>query len=141
MPQFQHLLVPVDFTGKNDVALATARDLAAGNETRITLMHVIERIDDDVDPELTEFYDRLNTRAADNMQPLATRLSDAGIHVATDIRLGRRVPEIVQFANDHAVDLIVLSSHRIDREHPARSLATISYQVSILCNCAVMLVK
>ncbi|MFQ5731546.1 MAG: universal stress protein [Planctomycetaceae bacterium] len=141
MARFQHFLVPVDFTDKNEAALQTARDLAAAADGRMTLLHVIELIGDELDPELAEFYERLQRRASDELRALEKRLIRLGIETTTEIRIGRRVPEIVGFAAENEVDLIVLSSHRIERDQPVRSLGTISYQVSILCECAVMLVK
>lgn len=141
MAQFQHLLVPVDFTDKNEAALQAASGLAAAVDGRITLLHVIETIGDEVDSELAEFYERLQRRATDKMNALQNRLIEVGIDTSIEIRVGRRVPEIVGVAAEQDVDLVVLSSHRIDRNQPARSLGTISYKVSILCDCAVMLVK
>jgi len=39
------------------------------------------------------------------------------------------------------VDLIVLTSHKIDLAHPAEGWGTTSYKVGILCQCPVLLVK
>ena len=44
-------------------------------------------------------------------------------------------------ANDRQADLIVMSSHRVDLEAAVQSIGTLSYQVSILCDCPVLLVK
>ncbi|NIQ57073.1 MAG: universal stress protein, partial [Gammaproteobacteria bacterium] len=54
--------------------------------------------------------------------------------VATEraIRYGKRAPEIVEHAEEMGADLIVLSSHRVDREEPGLTWATISYKVAIL---------
>jgi hypothetical protein len=47
----------------------------------------------------------------------------------------------VREARDWKVDLIVVSSHKIDPHAAVASLGTLSYQVSILCDCPVLLVK
>ena len=61
------------------------------------------------------------------------------IHI--DILCRGRVREIVSFTRENGVDLIVLSSHRIDKIHPAEGWATISYKVAILAPCPVLMVK
>ena len=57
MPQrFQHILVPVDFTEKNEPALQIALDVALQNKSRVTLLHVIETIGES-DEEIERFYE------------------------------------------------------------------------------------
>ena len=62
IPRFQSILVPVDFTDKNWSALDIAFETAVHNKATVTLLHVIEVIDDgdfDDDPDVKEFYRRL----------------------------------------------------------------------------------
>jgi len=47
----------------------------------------------------------------------------------------------VREAVDRKVDLVVVSSHKVDPAATVQSLGTLSYQVSILCECPVLLVK
>ena len=143
-PRFQHILVPVDFTPKNQPALEIAFEQALHNESRVTLLHVIEIIDTgegEVDDELKEFYERLQQRAWTELDAMAQRFAETSIAVDQKVRMGRRPYEVVKFANEHDVDLIVMSSHTVDPERPVQSLGTVSYQVSVLCSCPVMLVK
>ena len=39
------------------------------------------------------------------------------------------------------MDLVILSSHRVDRDHPALGLGTLSYRIAIVVRCPVMLVN
>jgi len=141
--RFQHILLPVDFTQKNRGALEITFELAVENQTRVTLLHVIETIEaaGEPDDELREFYARLEQRAGSELESMMQRFEETKVNVEAKIRIGRRAQEILQFAEEHDVDLIVLSSHPIDREQPIESLGTISYQVSVLCRCPVLLVK
>jgi nucleotide-binding universal stress UspA family protein len=41
----RHILVPLDFTAKNQAALEIARELASQNKASVTLLHVIETIE------------------------------------------------------------------------------------------------
>jgi universal stress protein A len=141
LPRFQHILVPVDFTAKNQAALDIAFEMASQNSARVTLLHVIETIENVPQEELAAFYDRLNSRAETQLESRSQRFADAGVAVDRKIRHGKRLAEIVRDARDRKADLIVMSSHRVDPTAAAQSLGTLSYQVSILCDCPVLLVK
>ena len=54
---------------------------------------------------------------------------------------GKRAEQIVDFAAAHAVDLIVLASHRVNPTMVNRDWGSISYKVGILAQCPVLLVK
>lgn len=142
LPRFQHVLVPVDFTTKNQAALDIAFEIAEVNAARVTLLHVIERIDEAAEDGETEaFYERLREKADAELERRCQRFVEAGLPTEYKLRLGKRAEEIIRFVAERDVDLIVLSSHRIDTAEPVKSLATISYQVSILAPCPVLLVK
>lgn len=141
LPRFQHLLVPLDFTTKNVPALDIAFDIAVQNEARVTLLHVIETIEDLTDAELEDFYDRLEARADRELEDRSQRFAEAGLKVDCKVRFGRRLPEIIQDAEDRKIDLIVMSSHPVDPGQPLEGWGTLSYQVSLLCSCPVLLVK
>lgn len=141
--QFQHILVPVDFTERNRAALDIVFEIAVDNRARVTLLHVIETIDDvDIDDdEVRDFYAKLQQRAERELEALSRRFSDTDIAVERNVRYGKRAQEIVQDSLDRPIDLIVMGSHTIDVEQPTKGWATLSYQVSVLCQCPVLLVK
>lgn len=140
--RFRHVLVPLDFTQKNQTALEIAAEIANTNAARITLLHVVERFEETAeDDETEEFYEKLRQRAEEELQGLSKSLVHSGLVPEYRLRTGRRAAEIIEFVNQEQIDLIVLSSHQIDTAEPMKSLATLSYQVSILAPCPVMLVK
>jgi universal stress protein A len=139
--RFQHILIPVDFTEKNQAALDVVFDLAQHTGARVTLLHVIERVEQDDDPEMLAFYQTLEERAREHLAGMTQRFLEGGVSIDQGIVYGRRGPEIVRYSVEHQADLIVLSSHRIDPTKATRDWATLSYQVSILCQCPVLLVK
>jgi nucleotide-binding universal stress UspA family protein len=143
LPRFRHLLVPLDFTPKTRQALDVAFELAVENRARVTLLHVIETIDSaaEEDDEIREFYASLENRAWLELQESARRFEGTQVPVEQKVHRGKRAPEIVRYAAGHDVDLIVMSSHPVDLSQPGRGFATISYQVSVLCPCAVLLLK
>jgi nucleotide-binding universal stress UspA family protein len=143
LPRFEHILVPVDFTGKNLAALEIAFEMAQQNQARTSLLHVVEQIDvaPDGDDELDRFYAQLQRRADSDLEALTQRFSGSGLEVEHKVRIGKRVREIVRFVEEHNVDLVVLSSHPLDPDQPGPSMATVSYQVSLFCRCPVLMVK
>lgn len=143
LPRFQHILIPVDFSTKTRVALEVAVEMAAVNHSRVTLLHVIEPIEvgGSTDPELDDFYKHLGANAVAELDYLAQRFDGLPCDVQCRTEFGKRVPTIVNFVEQRNVDLIILSSHRLDTSQPVRSLASVSYQVGILAPCAVLMVK
>jgi len=137
---FGHILVPIDFTDKSAKALDAAMRLAAADGSRLTLLHVIETLEYE-DAELKPFYESLESSAWSKLQPMAERVAQAGIEVEQDVVYGRRAVCIVDYASDKQADLLILGSHRITPDNPRKNLVTLSYQVSIMCQCPVLLVK
>ena len=140
---FENILVPADLTDKSIKALEIAAGMAKDNACRITLLHVVETIDDNEggEEEFTEFYNRLADRAAKKMAELANKYSTDKIDIHTEIIYGKRVPEIVKYSSEKEIDLIILSSHKIEDMESMDGWATISYRVGILAPCPVMMVK
>ena len=137
---FKHILLPVDLTDKNTPAIEAAKTLIDAAEGTITILHVIELLDAPME-ELQDFYQELEERARSKMEKASAPLRDLGVNVESHVRYGKRVPEIVQFADEHSVDLVVISSHRIDPADPSRTWMTLSHQLAILVTRPVLIVK
>ena len=141
LPRFKNILVPVDFTEKNVAALDIAFELAVANRAHVTLLHVVEALDVENDAEMEQFYDRLEKRADSELERMSQRFLDAGPASDRKVRFGKRLAEILQSCTDHKTDLLIMSSHKPDMQKPHQTWATLSYQVSVLCPCPVLLVK
>lgn len=139
---FSHVLVPVDLSSKNERALAVALEIAAESQSRVTLLHVVQRIDHVPQNELREFYGRLEERAHKRLTKVAGRFQERGLRTTLAVVMGVPAREIVRYAEGKKVDLIVINSHEVvDLDRPGQGLGTTSYKVAILCRCPVMLVK
>ena len=79
---FKHILVPLDFTRKNAAALRFALNLARQNQSRVTLLHVIETIEYADDEEIAQFFDSLKKRARERLASYAHRFDEAGVSIA-----------------------------------------------------------
>jgi len=137
---FRHILIPVDLTPKNAPAVAMAARLAA-SRTRVTLIHVIETVPGLSFEDLEDFYGKLEVKARGDMLPYMRTLKRKKVSVHGEIVYGHRVSEIIGFAVERKVDLIVMSSRRVDLDRPGQDWGTISHKVGILAQCPVMLVK
>lgn len=116
MKQFQKILVPVDFAPHSEEAVRQAVDIAQHYSAQITLVYVYEPADyalpegyvlytpEQISLMTTEFEARLR----------ATRREVEALGVSrVDTRLlnGAAAAEIVAFAEEQAVDLIVMGTH------------------------------
>lgn len=139
---FRKLLVPVDFTEKNEAALGSAVEIASGSEgAQVTLLHVIETIEHIEFEEMGDFYRGLEARAAAKLFQMEEKLKKAGVPARHEVVYGKRAEAIVRYAEEHETDLMILSSHKVDRDHPALGWGTISYRIAIVARCPVLLVK
>jgi nucleotide-binding universal stress UspA family protein len=140
-PVFQNILVPVDLTDLHQPALESAARLAQQNGGKVTLLHVIEVISEVWATADREFYTRLEQTARDHLARLGHYFEARGVPRGEEVVFGHRAPEIVRYAGEIGVDLIVLKSHRLDLENPSAGWSTVSYKVGILAQCPVLLVK
>lgn len=138
---YEKILVPVDLTDKNQVAVAHAARLAKLSGGTVTLLHVIETLELPFE-EVKDFYQELEERAEPQLAQLAAPLIKEGFdEVDRVITYGKRAAEVARYADEGGFNLIVLSSHRVDPDNPGLSWATLSYKVAILAQCPVLLVK
>ncbi|MBT4161263.1 MAG: universal stress protein [Gammaproteobacteria bacterium] len=139
--KFQHILIPLDFTERNDTVLQAARDIVKETQARVSLIHVIEPIDDGDDAETQTFTQRLSNEAEEHLRERASTFDDLDTTVICENRVGKRNVEVVSYAIDQHVDLILLNSHLITPETPERNTVSLSYQIALLAPCAVLLLK
>ena len=143
-PRFHHILVPIDSMAKNNSATDIAFELAVQNKATTSLLHVVQEIasaGDAPDEETTEFYEHIRARAESELERISQRFLEADISCEVKVRIGDRLREIVEFSRQHQVDLIVMASHRIDPDHLPETWGTLSYKVSVICECPILLVK
>jgi universal stress protein A len=126
------------------MALDVAFEMAVQNRATVSLLHIVQAIEagpDGPDEETRLFYAQVSQRAESDLEQFARRFEEASIECEFKVHVGDRLQEILSFAAHHKVDLIVMSSHCIDPEHIAETWGTLSYKVSVLCECPVLLLK
>jgi nucleotide-binding universal stress UspA family protein len=138
---FKHILVPIDLSDRNERAIRTALALARQMRARVTLLHVIQRVPDLPFGELRDFYERLETASVGKLVPVARRFAARRVRVDTEVCIGEPARDIVRVAAKHAIDLIVMGSHKVRVGRPAAGWGTTSYKVGVFCRCPILLVK
>lgn len=108
---FNNILVAVDpaHEARQDRALATARKLADNTNTEITALTVVEPLPSYMPHDLAH---DAKVRAGDAaMHALRTQVGELS-EIKTIVQHGRPAHEIIEYAKEHAVDCIVVASHR-----------------------------
>jgi universal stress protein F len=108
---YRNVLVPIAFHGASDdgaAALAAARSLCAAGG-RITLLHVLEEMPQHIASYLPDHY-RQEMQGA--MEAGLARLALPVPGAVTAIAEGKAAPAILDYAQAHHVDCIVIASHR-----------------------------
>ncbi len=116
MTVYHHILCATDFSSHSQKALERATTLARLHEARLTLLHIVEYFPEDIPvdvvyPEALDLESYLAERARKRLAEIAgeTGLEAVGQEVRVSARSARH--EIVGFAEEQDVDLIVVASH------------------------------
>ncbi|MBW1903058.1 MAG: universal stress protein [Deltaproteobacteria bacterium] len=138
---FHQILVPTDCSDASRHPLDIAVKIASLDGGNVYLLHVIEIIADTASREFEDFYLKLERKAETDMNGLLSPPQEAQVKIERKIVYGNRGREILRFAEDNKIDLIVMNSHRIEAGDPVQGWGTLSYKIGVLSQCPVMLVK
>jgi nucleotide-binding universal stress UspA family protein len=138
---FKKILLPLDLSNKHDRAVDLAIKLLDPKEGEIVLLHVIETISGSSFEEERSFYSRLEKSARTRLKHIGEMLKSRNIRFRSEICYGNRGPEVVRFANDLGIDLIVLTAPRVDPHNLSEGWGSLSYKVGLFSWCPVLLVK
>jgi nucleotide-binding universal stress UspA family protein len=144
MARFHNILVAVDFSGTSEDAAAAAADLARANHAQLHLLHVVPNVQipyaiEPVVFDFSEFIRQSVETSGKELAALAARHpADPGL-LTTAVVNGAPAAEIVRYAKEQDVDLIVLGAHGhgfLDR----LLLGSVAERVARHAPCAVLLV-
>ncbi len=125
---FSNILLPLDGSKLGEKALEAVKNLASSSEVTVHLIEVVSR-----NPELEarrgtsgffqtgaleleidkarELVDRRLERAKEYLEAMGAELQSAGINVVTALGEGAADEQIVAYAKENNIDLIVMSTH------------------------------
>lgn len=112
----RRILVPLDLSQHSQPALAHAQKLAAGYSARIDLLHVVEDLPlpgiyGAVAHPLPEITPDFEKRVRQELKRRAEEVPGPDVEVACHVGRGHAAGSILDFAEEHNTDLIVLTSH------------------------------
>ena len=108
---YKTILVPIDIAnldkGKSMIDVATVH---AGKDTQIILLNVVEEIPNWAAAEIPEaILDKSRQISDEEMNAIAKA---SGIDMDVEVRMGHSYKTILEVAEEKAVDLIIIASHR-----------------------------
>lgn len=112
-----HVLVPTDFSETSDAALAYGKAFAGAFGATLHVVHIIE--EPYGQPWAVEAYgfslaalqDEWMKEAEARMSKILTDEERTALKATTSTVLGHPVMEILRYAKDHDIDLIVMGTH------------------------------
>ncbi|MBZ5659351.1 MAG: universal stress protein [Acidobacteriia bacterium] len=111
----QSILVPLDGSPLAELALPEALALAKLPESSVTLLHVIPPIEDVIsDGEvitIDQQWENRRIHAIRYLESICTRSDWRNVKVAVAVEMGVPAEVIVDFARNHKIDRIVMSTH------------------------------
>jgi len=115
LSDYQHILIAADFSSHHQQVLDKATDIAASNQAKLSLCHIVE------DYPITDFaYEPMISVDIDMREELLKSAKKTMASIAKTlaipaenqwIEFGNPRHDIVRLAQEHDVDLIVVGSH------------------------------
>lgn len=143
---YKNIMIPLGLSDLNPAVLDRVVELASFDnaspgKAKVTLVHVVQAFDSDTDEEAERFYRDIEKAAEQHLKAAGEVLLGKGVQSNHVILIGERVAEVLQCAEDHAIDLIIMESHHINKDKPMEGLGSFSQQIGVLSPCSVLLVR
>ncbi len=113
--KFKKILLSTDFSDESLYALSYAVDMAKMFNAKLYLMHVIYDIEKASNlhiphPSITELYKDLEAHAKRNLESFGADMREGLTDVEAVVRKGIPYEEIIKFAAENNIDLIVIGT-------------------------------
>ena len=121
MIDLKRILVPTDFSETSEAALRYGTELARRFTARLYLLHIVENPGDAAEAgDPIGLFETMQAAAHDRLGKLLTTEQLQEFRPERTMRLGVAADEIVRYAQEHEIDLIVMGTH--GRRGVARAL-------------------
>jgi nucleotide-binding universal stress UspA family protein len=113
MQEIKRILVTTDFSETSQTAFAFAQQVAAKFDSKIVLLHVLDAhlpplVFEPSGISAGEYEQQRVERSASRVEAFGARIGEG---VETSVTCGIPHVEIVRFAEDNGIDLIVMATH------------------------------
>jgi nucleotide-binding universal stress UspA family protein len=118
----ENVLVPTDGSRAAKRAAEQAVEIARGSGGRVHALYVMDMGDADfvaAPSDIAETRERLERKGAEFVEAIAELASEAGVECVTEVRTGIPEEEILEYAGENGVDLVVMGKRgRSDPDKP-----------------------
>jgi nucleotide-binding universal stress UspA family protein len=138
---YRRILLPLDLADDHQRVIATACEFARQAKAEILLLHVVQTIPGlPMDTE-RDFYGHLETASQEFLTKVKKTFSDRGIQTGLRTLKGNRGEQVLDYAAENQVDLIMMRSPRINPESARSGVGSLSWKMGLLAPCDVLLVR
>lgn len=124
-----NVLVPMDGSPLSEQALDVA--LSENPDAAVTVLHVIDPtepgysyapvdrtldLSDEPRHGSDEWYERAESFAEDLFESARERAAEYDVELTTELNVGAPAREIIEYANEHGIDHVVIGSHGRDED-------------------------
>ena len=147
------ILVPHDGTEMSDRAFKKAVELAKVFKAELVLLHVIEHVLEPLPTSLIVDDKDLINRARRSARRQLEKGWDKMVEVKTheierdnvtlhgECRYGSAAEQILRFAKNNKIDMIIMGSHRLKGISKIKALGSVTRKVSESADCPVLIVR
>ena len=109
---FNTILLPLDGSELGEAALPYVEELALKAKAEVILLQsVIPPHDTELARLAQDYVIRVTAKAKDYLEDIKTKLNAKGIPAYSEVMIGNPVDTIIDYAKEHNVDLIAISTH------------------------------
>lgn len=108
---YDNILLPTDGSDGTDRIVEHAIHIARENDATLHVLHVVNTSVVPLDAHSRAIYDEMEAAGRSSVDQICDRAVDAGVHAIADLRHGTPHSEILDYAQEHDIDLIVLGTH------------------------------
>jgi nucleotide-binding universal stress UspA family protein len=144
------ILVPHDGTEMSDKAFKKAVELAKMVKAELVLLHVIEEIplptsmifdDKDVINRARRTARKELEKGWEKMVEVKTHeIENDNVALRGESRNGSAAEQILRFAKNNKIDMIVMGSHRLKGISKIKALGSVTRKVSEIADCPVLII-
>ena len=138
---YEDILLPTDGSESMDAVIEHAADIAARRDATVHALYVIDdrsflTLQDDMKGDVV---DGLRTEGETATTAVASQLEADGVTVRTAIRKGNPADELLAYADEKGIDLVVMGTHGADYER--NMLGSVSQKVVTMSAAPVLTVN
>ncbi|WP_049985719.1 universal stress protein [Halobellus rufus] len=108
---YDHVLLPTDGSDGTERVAENAIHLARENGATLHVLHVVDTDVLPVDPHSRRLADELEAAGRASMAAIHDRAAEAGVYCVEALRYGSPADEILTYADEYDVDVVVIGTH------------------------------